>query len=225
MIHHKINTVAVIVTLAASCLISLPTLGVEPMSGSQERQQILLPRLLEELGRENDRFFTIEAAWKDGEAMNAIESQSLQRSSKRIQLQDELEQLRQRIPNFNYEIDKANPRFIHIRDARLAAQNGYGLESVIDSIDFAGTGGELVQALIKRGVPLSPIILMSIHDNSAPDDSIQVRINGNRLEVRDLLTRSIPLDQRTNRILWVARTKLGKGEVSYIYFQGTGKTN
>jgi len=195
------------------------------MSNAQVGQQILLPRLLEELGSEHDRFFTIEGAWHDGEAMNNIESQWLQRSAKRSELQDELEQLRHSIRNFTYEIDKANPRFVHIIDARLAAQEGYGLERTIDSINFVGTGGELVQALIKRGIPLSPLTLMSIHENSSFSDSIQVRINGERLEVRDLLTRSIPLEQRTNRILWVARTKLGQGEVSYIYFQGTGQKN
>jgi hypothetical protein len=92
MNQRKMNTVAGIVTLAA-CLFSLPTRGVIPMSNAQERQQILLPRLLEELGREHNRFFTIEGAWKDGDAINAIESQWLQRSPKRSELQYELEQL------------------------------------------------------------------------------------------------------------------------------------
>jgi hypothetical protein len=222
MNHRKMNTVAGIVSIAAACLLSFPTRGLVLMSNAQQGQQVLLPRLLEELGREHDRFFTIEAAWKDGEAMNAIESQWLQRSSKRTKLQDELEHLRQNIRNFTYEIDKANPRFVHIMDARLAAQKGYGLERIVDSIDFVGTGGGLVEALIKQGIPLSPITLMSIHEFSF-NDSIQVRIqHGERLEVRDVLTRSIPLERHTNRILWVARTRLGQGELSYIYFQGTG---
>jgi hypothetical protein len=195
------------------------------MPNNQEEQQILLPRLLEELGREQNRFFTIEEAWAEGESMNSIESQWLTRSSKRSDLKSELEQLRESLPNLTFQIDKADSRFVHIIDARLATQKGYGLERTIDRIRFAGTGGELVEALIKRGIPFSPITLTSIHEHSSFNDSIPVRINGENLGVRDLLTRSIPLEKRTNRILWVARTRLGQGEVSYIYFYGTGQTS
>jgi hypothetical protein len=57
----------------------------------------------------------------------------------------ELERLRHKLPNFTYILNQGNPRIIHIMDSRLANLQGYGLDRIIDRIDFSGPVFDLIE--------------------------------------------------------------------------------
>jgi len=101
-------------------------------------------------------------------------------------------------------------------DARLAQQKEYGLESAIRSIDFTGKVNELPSEIGKQGIPLSPLSITFRFEQA--DYSTEVHVRGEELKVRDALSNFVPLQGRTKRILWIARTKLGQGEVTYVYY-------
>ena len=222
MNKYKWLTVAAIFILGVVGVHPLQATGEKFMTETSERQSVPLSQLWVELGKNYDRFFTLEEAWKDGEPWSKLESQRVQRSTEKKTLEQELEQLRQTVPDFNYEINNADSRIVHIIDARLARQKEYGLERVINSIDFTGKVNELSTAIANQGIPVSPPQLMSTHEQA--DYSTVVRVKGEGLKVRNALSNFIPLEGR-GRILWIARTKLGQGEVSYIYYLWPGKKN
>ena len=195
--------------------------GAKPMAETSINQSATLLELLVELGKKYDHFFTIEEAWKDREPMNAMEAQRVQMSSGKKTLQQELEQLRQTLPNFSYEIDKANPRIIHILDERLTHQKGYGLESVVNRIDFTGSPHDLVAEIGNQGILISPQTSMLL--NEFRDYSSVLQVKGESLKVRDALTNFISLKEREVKILWIARTKLAQGEMTRIYYLPPGK--
>ena len=192
------------------------------MTDSSKKQEVFLVQYLAELGDAYDCFFTIEEAWKDGEPVNTMESYSAQSPSRSENLQKNLEKLRQTVPNFTFEIDKGNPRIVHIMDIRLAQQKGYGLERVVKNIDFKGNVNDLVTAIGKQGIPVSQPVLTDTHEGMVRDYMTVVNVKGNDLKVRDALSNFIPLEGRS-RIIWIARTKLGPGEISNIQFRGPRK--
>jgi hypothetical protein len=196
-----------------------------PLSDVTARQgeELPVPWLLAQLGKENDCLFTIEATWSGNESMNVMEAQLTKRSSKSSGLREELEHLRQTIPNFSYEIDRANPSVVHVMDARLYKQSRYALDRVISSIDFEGKAQDLVIELGKLGAVVAPPTALFTDEALWVDMNQPVSIKGERLKVRDILTNSIQTRGRTNKILWIARTKLFAGDATIIYFQGSGK--
>ncbi len=220
MTKNRLMTVALLLIFETISIGSVRAQGLKRMTETSEQRSALLSQVFVELGKDYDCFFTIEEAWKDKEFMNAMESQRVQRFSSRKNLQQELEQLRQTVPNFTYEVDKSNPRIVHIIDSRLAQQKGYGLESVINSIDFTGTVFDLVNAIGAQGIPVSSRGLTFTHEQ--PDYRTVVHVKGEGLKVRDALSNFISLD-RHGRILWIARTRFEQGEVSYIHFYTPAK--
>ena len=220
MSKNRLMTVSVLLILGSTSIGSFRSQGLRRMTETSKQQSALLSQLFVELGKDYDCFFTIEGAWKDKEPMNAMESRWVQRLSRGNNLPQELEHLRKTVPNFTYEIDKANPRIVHIIDARLAQQRGYGLEGVINSIDFTGTVFDLVNAIGAQGIPVSSRGLTFTHEQ--PDYRTVVHVNGKALKVRDALSNFISLEGH-GRILWIARTKVEEGEVSYIHFYGPAK--
>jgi hypothetical protein len=98
---------------------------------------------------------------------------------------------------------------------------GYGLESVIKSIDFAGSTSELVAAIGKQGITVSP--QRALFTNEFQDYDTVIHVNGEGLRVRDALSNFLPLAERKGRILWIARKKLAEGEVTYVYYPSPGK--
>lgn len=168
------------------------------------------------LGNDYDRFFTIEEAWRDDDSTDNIVAHWLQRSSQKKSFNEELEQLRQTIPNLGYEIDKVNPQIVHIADTRLARQKNYGLEGVIKTIDFTGKVNDLVAAISNQGIPV--LHLPITFTNETLDYETVVHVKGEGLQVRDALSKFIQLEGRRDRILWIARTKIGEREVSYIRY-------
>jgi len=96
------------------------------------------------------------------------------------------------------------------------ARDAHPLESAIRSIDFTGKVNDLPSEIGKQGIPLSsPLISFKFEQI---DYGTLVRVKGEDLKVRDALSNFVPLQGRTKRILWIARTKIGQGEVTYVYY-------
>jgi hypothetical protein len=174
--------------------------------------------VLDEIGSRYGYFFTLEEAWKDGELMNRIESQRVQRPSRGRDILQELDALCHQVPHVAYKVDKAKPKIVHIIDGDLAQQKGYAMDGVITSIDFRGTVFHLVAAIAQQGIRVSSRGVFDMHDAPWMDFRTQVHVKGKRLGVRSALSDFIPLEGRTNRILWVAKTNMGPQATTYIRF-------
>ncbi len=222
MKFYMLRFVATLLLVGGSIFLHLPQ-RVKSMTELAQEQSSALPmrHYLADLGKTYDSFFTIEEGWTEDNPADRITSHWLQRPSQAKSLKDELEHIRQIVPNFTYEIDKTNPRLIHILDARLAQQKGYGLARVIKSIDFQGKLSDLPSELKKQGIPVSSP--WATDTRSPGDDLTVVQIKAEGLSVRDALSNFIPLEGRLNRILWIAATKLGQREVSNVHFLMSAK--
>lgn len=173
---------------------------------------------LSTLGKEHDVFFTIEETWKLGET-DEIRNNRVELSSERKPLQQELEYVRKSVPHLAYIINRTNPRIIHILDMRLMQQKGYGLESVIQSIDFTGKVNDLVVAIGELGVPVSPPFYRTVHGpGSTRDYTTVIHVSGKGLKVRDALSLFVPLERRVGKILWIARTERAGRKITDIYY-------
>jgi hypothetical protein len=190
----------------------------KPATETAKTQANPLPMLnyLLELGKTHDCFFTIEEAWKEDDLTDSVINHWLPRAAQQTSLIEELEQVRQIVPNFVYEIDQAHPRIVHIKDERLAQQKDYALEEVIKSIAFTGKLPDLVSEINRQGVRVSaPLITFN---NETLDYNTIVQVKGEDLKVREVLSNFIPLEGRGSRILWIARTKLGAKQESSIRY-------
>ena len=219
---RKLMIVAALLIFGTTIAPAPQALGNRPMNETPANQSVFLREYLVQLGKDYDRFFTLEEAWKDGESMNMLEFEWVQGFSEMKGLQQDLERLRQTVPNFTFETNKQNPRIIHIIDARLKRLKGYGLESTIQSIDFTGTVDELVTAIGEHGMPVSPRGVSDISEGLSQDYRTEVHVKGKGLKVRDALSNFISLDGR-GRVIWIARTKIGQREMSYVHFHGAPK--
>ena len=216
----KYKFIAVVVVLICGPIIFYPPQSyVEGKGDDPKKREIILMQYLAELGSKYNCFFTIEEAWKEGDPINKMESYLVQISTTSGGLQQELENLRQAVPNLTFEFDKRNPQIVHIIDARLTKQNEYGLEKVLKSINFSGSVNDLVVAIGNQGVPVSPPILTDTRESMSQDLSTVVKINEKALKVREALSSFIRLEGR-GKVIWIARTKLGEKEVSYIQYHG-----
>ena len=187
----------------------------------EQRDSIPFLFYLGDLGRKHNCFFTIEAAWEEGEPINQMEVHDVPRSEEKKSLGEGLEHLRLTVPYLEYEVNESNPRIIHIIDSRLRYRERYGLESTIKNIDFEGKVDYLVATIGNQGISVSPPKLFFIGEGS--DRSTEVHVKGEGLKVREALTNFVPLKGRDGRFLWIARTKLGKGEVTHIHYPWPGK--
>jgi len=181
-------------------------------------RQMPLGKLLIDLGNSYNVYFTIEEGWKDQEIMNQLEAYQVQLGSPQDNLQIILEELRRTVPNFTFKVNQGNSRTIQIIDSRLTRESHYGLETVVKNINFTGTTGELVDELSKMGVSIQRPTLMDIHEARLIDFQTKVKVVGQGLTARDILTNCITLNDH-GRILWIARTRLVSGEVSNIQFR------
>jgi hypothetical protein len=193
------------------------------MSRPEQDHRRSLPLLtyLGELGKDHDRFFTLEEAWKEGEPINKVEGVWAESAAERKSFDQELRQLVQTIPRLRYKIDQTNVKIVHLIDERLADQQGYGIEGELRSIDFTGKVDDLVSEIRRQGSPVSRPLLMDTREFL--DHETVVHVRGERLKVRAALTDFVPLQGRVGRILWIARTKLGRGETTYVYYPYPGK--
>ena len=212
---RKLMIVAALFIFGTSSALAPQARGNRYMNEASATQSVLLTKYLVQLGKDYDCFFTLEEAWNDGESMNMMEAQWVQGFSEMKGLQQDLERLRQTVPNFTFETNKQNPRIIHIIDARLKRLKGYGLESRIKSIDFTGTVFDLVAAIGKQELHVLP--QKSLLTNEFWDYRTVAHVKGEGLKVRDALSNFIPLEPQ-KRIIWISRTKIGQKEVSYIRY-------
>ncbi len=186
---------AALVTVSTS--ISLPLAQEEQALTASRRSPInVLEGRLLKLGEEYDVYFTLETAWGDGESTNWMENQKVEDKLMLSSAMEELERLRQTVPHFTYTVDPNNPKIIHIIDARLAQQKGYGLENTLDSIDYKGTLGGMITSLNSHGVTVSTVSLTAIGDKRPRDNSTIVHVKGQNINVRRAITDFIPLEER-----------------------------
>lgn len=221
MNKRRLTTVSITLILLFAGMYCLPARGERPIVNVQNRT-ISLFGFLDELGRQNDLFFTIEEGWTDGEARNWLDQCTVDKPAQKGGPREGLERLSRTVPYFTYMVNKANPRIIHIVDSRLKQQRDYGLEYTISSIDFVGTAPRLVNEIRLQGIPVSANRNLSTTDPGLYDFSTEVRVKGKQQGVRDALSNFIPLEGR-GHVLWISRTKLGRGEMSYVQFYGPAK--
>jgi len=225
MTNQKLTTVVSLLVLGvvSAGAHSHTAKGQGSMIEAQATLPVSLGRLLYELGDTYDVFFTIEEAWSDSRRIDSLESHVLQRKSNKEDIQQELEELRQVIPNFTFQVNEASPRIFHIIDGRLAQQQGYGLDSILTMIDFTGKVRDLITEISDQGAPILQRNFFVIGDPFMLSDRITVlHVQGEGLKVRDALSNFIPLDEY-NRVIWTTITRIGANETS-INFRGPRRT-
>lgn len=171
-------------------------------------------------GEKHNCFFAIEeVANENTEVINSISSSSLQEPVyKKNSVQTfsgMLDELGQMLPNAYIEANADNPNIIHIIDTRLKNQEGYSVNGVISTIDFEGTLPGLIKSISKQKPNILTPPFTLTHEYN--DGTTVVRIKGNNLTIREILSNFIKLP-RQNKIIWIARTTLGKDKKTYIYF-------
>src|SRR5215470_1125108 len=75
--------------------------------------------------------------------------------------QEIMGQLRGIVPNLTYETDKIDSRIIHIKDKRLLQLKTYAIDQEIAPFEFQGPLFQLVEAIAKNGVQITPHALVS----------------------------------------------------------------
>lgn len=215
---HKSMHIATLLILGVLVILLYQPIGAKSMNAALQEQTIPLPmkEYLGEIGRAYDCFFTIEETWTEATRSDITTNHVLPRPLQMKGLKEELDYLSQVLPNFTYNVDKVNPRLIHIIDKRLTKQDGYSFERVILNINFKGKVNDLPSEIGRLGMTISSPKLLDLREHK--DFSTEVEIKGDRLKVRDALSNFVQLEGRRNRILWIARTKLGQGEVSYVHY-------
>jgi hypothetical protein len=216
--HRLLVAAALVITLGGVQLSY--TQGRKATADPQQPRTLFLEGYLLQVGEKYDLYFTLETAWMDGEPSNWMESYKLKSPPKLDGIQRDLERLRMTVPNFTYNFDQANPKVIHIVDARLLGREAYGLDSQVNNIDYKGPLPGLVTALGERGINVSTARLMSIGDMRPRDNSTEVHVTAQNITVRDAITHFTPLEGR-RRIMWDAATNLTSGGVSQIQFYGS----
>ena len=208
----------VLLAAGASLLLASQRTGGIPQSGLEESKP--LTWVLIALGEDYNCFFTLEEAWQEGEAAVKLESASIRRSTDKGGLIQELEKVRQNVPDFSYEFNPVNPRVVHVIDARLKRQKSYALDGTITKLDFNGAINGLPNEIQKQGIRISTPTGQDTHEHR--DGTTIVHVSGDGLSVRDALSNFINLDGR-GKILWIARTKLDPGAISYVFYPWPGK--
>jgi hypothetical protein len=208
--------------VALSTLISATPLTdycIGRMRNKLQDRPMSLTEILVGLGVKHGRFFTLEEAWKDGESDNWMEVYNVQWHEQNKDIVQDLEKLRQVVPNFAYRMDRTKPQIIHISDSRLTKLKGYGVEDSIKRINFTGIGFDLVNEIGQQGIPISSRGPLSPEEMLGIDHSTRFHADGKGLKVRDALSNYIPVKGRAP-IIWIARTRLERGEKTYIRYIG-----
>jgi hypothetical protein len=195
-------------------ILGLPAFTVasrNPQTGSPEvprkEPKVVLPAALLQLGKSCGCFFTIEEGWTNDESVNSMEAAYVPEYLLQRLPQDAIDAIRVVVPNFTYEVDKVDPRIVHIKDKRLAAIKPYALDQTIGPFEFQGEKIALVEAIAKLGVNITPHAFIAT--NEMVDSHSQIHVKGGSMQVRAALSNFIPLEQKVKgQFLWVARTRL-----------------
>ncbi len=187
----------------------------ESVNESRPTATVSVEDYLLKLGEQYDVYFTVETAWQAGEPMNWMEQYWVTQLSTKEGIQRHLEMLKETVPHFTYTFNAANPKIIHIKDARLAEQPAYGMDGVLKSINYKGSWMGLVNVLSGRGIKVSAAGVIWIGDPRPRDFSTEVQVTGQNITARDAVTNFIQLEGRRH-ILWSSTIKLSPREQSYI---------
>jgi len=150
--------------------------------------------------------------------MLALESEPVSVRSGKKNLREELDEISKSVPNFSYRFNKINPRIIHIIDASLLRQSGYALNVRLKRISFTGTVDALMNAIKEQGASVAQESTLVTTEAAVVDYRTVVTVKGRGLIVRDALSNFVPLDKRSSRIIWIARTNLAPKAISKIHF-------
>lgn len=195
---------------------TLPIIQGHMLGNESPQQAITLRQRLEEIGAKFDRHFTLEIVVDSERVAASMERESLIQKPLRKTLFQELEQLRQTIPNLDYKFNDAS-KVIHVMDKRVATQANYPLDQVIREIGFDGIVFDFVDKMAKHGVPVSPRGMVDTYEMLATDSSIRVSVQASNRTVRELLTDYLSLEGR-GKLLWIAKTYIGKDKTTYIRY-------
>lgn len=197
--------------------------AARPITTIQPDMQLF--NYLQILGNKFDCYFTLEGGYAQGESIAAFQIRRVSNSgfdlNARLNSYPEIEialiELQQSFPDFSYRIDSNNPKIIHIIDTRLEQQSN-PLNTVLPSINFYGTVGELLDAIGKQESRIRPQISFGTIDMNFKDFRSIAQVQATSLTIREVLSNSIELKRRKSRVLWLARTELGKDKITYIYY-------
>jgi len=214
------SVIAIVTTAGLLSLFVAPSQAERHPQDRPQEESVTLEEALADLGRSNHYFFTIEHVWKDGDLTRWVPNAThVQKPRSNSSIWKELERLRHKLPNFTYTLNQGNPRIIHIMDSRLANLQGYGLDRIIDRIEFSGTVFDLVDKIGGKGIPVSSRGPLNVPELLRTDHRSNVHVMGERLRVRDALSNFISLEGR-GPLLWFARTKLAPAEITDVHFLG-----
>lgn len=180
------------------------------------QQTITLRQRLEEIGEKFDRHFTLEIVVDAERVAATMERESLIKKPLRKTLSQELEQLRQTIPNLDYKVNETS-KVIRVIDKRVVKRSNYALEQVVRDISFDGRMFDFVNEIGKKGPAVSSRGMVDTYEALGGDYTIRVNIQANNKTVRELLTNYISLEGR-GKILWIATTYTGKDSTTYIRY-------
>jgi hypothetical protein len=222
---QRYSIIALLVGLiaGASLINSIRGQQAKNMVSSADNQFVLLDDALNEIGTTYGYYFTLEEALQDGMIANRIASQRIQRLTRGSDAKQELDELVRLIPDLTYVIDEENPKIVHLIDGKLTQTKGYAVDDRIKEINFSGTVYELVDAITKQGIRISSKGEINLSELPLTDFTTQVVAKGEGISVRSALSDFIPLEGRSNRLLWVAKTKPGREETGYIRFLRTSE--
>jgi hypothetical protein len=173
--------------------------------------------VLNKLGTDYDRFFTIEEVKSAGE-MGALSVRQVARPGKKLGLNRELEELRRKIAGFEYFTDTRNPQVIHIVDARLLVQKHYAMSLTVKELNFNGPLFQLPYNLKQHGIPVELSRVYSTTTFMTADFRMQVSVKAKSIKVREALTDLNSLKGRSSRVIWTSETTIGKNQDSVIVF-------
>ena len=177
---------------------------------------------LAQLGDRFDCYFTIEESWSGSEIMNSLASHLVSPSKAGPDdLNQRLLELSASVPSFTFKIDENNGRIVHVIDSRLQRLSPYSMDRVVSRLEFDGGVDDLVRAIARNGVAISPQTGFGVGDPVVErrDWTTVVHINAEGLTVRALLSDFIPL-KNYERVMWVATTERRKGAITQVNFKG-----
>jgi hypothetical protein len=188
--------------------------------------KVSLAGLLADLGAKYDRYFTIEDVMIRGEIpLRSYHAERVCPMTGRCDSthpavkdpEEELDAIAQDNSNFQYEVDKNNPKIVHVIDKRLSARSDYPMSETIDTVQFEGTTWDFVKYLHGRGVALN-YMAGGLGLESAVDVQTKITIKVLRATVRRLLSDFIILDANRSRILWESQTELRSNAVVDVWY-------
>ena len=200
----------VAIVFLVSAVLSIVTIAQS--RPDKETAEVSLREALWQAAAENDCVFTLEYSYGDryeyrgrefklSEWMEMVPVKPFDNHSS---LQDYLRELTVSVPRFSFQIDQNNPRVIHIIDSRLKTVREYALAQTVKQASYDGLLHEFPDYLGGMGFRISSRRTSATTDTGNLSTTVHLRRNNST--IRDLLTTAFPMDKRTPRILWTART-------------------